>query len=348
MKIAQLTSNMYEVNTNFTKAIGSHVAWLSNKLVERGHKVDLFAADNSETDAALHGISPALASLDLPEDIKRYYTMLNIARCYEFANKNCDIVHSHFNLLSSFISITADVPNLISVHSPIRDEIRPLLKEFKNENYVSFTLAQRAQMPELNWAANIYHGVDVNLFTYNPKPQDYLLYLGRITEDKGVHYAIESANALGMKLLIAGTSYPSEGYWHKFIEPNINGKDIHYMGEASLETKIELLQNAKALLFPTNYNEVFGYVMIEAMSCGTPVIGFDRGSVPEIIQDEQTGFVVKDVKDMIKAIKKIDSIDRKAVRKRAETYFSLEKMVTGYEKVYERIIKKANGKKRKK
>lgn len=348
MRIAQLVSNLHPVHPKASKAIYSHTGSLANGLCGKGHEVHLFASSDSETKATLHSVSESLGKSDVPEDVRRHYVSAHIAKCYEFAKTGVDIVHSHFSLLSAFFSRLVDVPTLTSVHSPIDDRIRPFLERYKTERYVSFSLAQRQQMPELNWYANIYHGIDTKLFAFNPEPEDYLLYLGRITEEKGVHDAIEAAKAAGLHLRIAGSSYPSEGYWQKRIEPEVNGVSIRYVGEASLETKIPLLQNARALLFPTRYNEVFGYVMIEAMACGTPVIGFRNGSVPEIVKDGVTGFVVDDVAGMIDAIGKLDAIDRSVVRKRAETLFSVEKMVSGYDKVYKRILEEVAFKKDKK
>ncbi len=338
MRIAQLVSNFHPTSPFFQKAINSHVAWLSNGLVSRGHQVDLFASSDSQSDAILHSVGESLARADLPEDLIRYYMLLSISACYEFAQKSSDIVHSHYSLLSSFFSNISSVPTVTSIHSPITDRIRPFLGQFKKERYISFSLAQRKAMPELNWYANVYHGVDTKLFSYQPEPEEYFLYLGRVTEDKGAHFAIEAARAAGIPLRIAGASYPGEGYWQKQIEPYIDGNDIRFFGDASFERKIPLLQNAKALLFPTQANEVFGYSMIEAMSCGTPVIGFDNGSVSEIVQHGETGFVVNNVDEMVDAIKRIDEIDRAKVRKRAELYFSVEKMVAGYEKIYKRVL----------
>jgi glycosyltransferase involved in cell wall biosynthesis len=233
-------------------------------------------------------------------------------------------------------------PTLISVHSPIRNEIRPFLQRYRHLSYVSFSLAQRQQMPELNWVANIYHGIDTEKFAFHPFPKDYFLYLGRVTEEKGVHYAIEASKAAGVPLIIAGGSYQAEGYWHKNIEPEINGTSVRYVGVANEMQKIELLQGARALLFPTQYDETFGLVMIEAMSCGTPVIGWRNGSVPEVVKDGVTGYIVDSVDGMVTAINAIDKISRQATRKRAEAYFSQKKMTQGYLKVYERMIAKAN------
>ena len=338
MRIAQLTTNFQTVSARFGKAIGSHVGTLTDGLVRRGHELHVFAPSDSETLGELHSVTETLARGSTPRDLSQHLTNLNISRCYEFAPKNIDIVHSHFTLLSSYIAAISDVPTLVSVHSPIDERMRDFANAFKSLRYVSFSLAQRTLAPELNWYANIYHGVDMNLFEFNPEPEDYFLYLGRITEDKGVHHAIAAAKAAGVPLRIAGTSYPAEGYWQKEVEPHIDATNVRYFGEASFESKIELLQKAKGLLFPTQVDEVFGYAMIEAMACGTPVIGFNNGSVPEIVKDGVTGFVVEDADQMADAIRKIDTIDRKKVRQRAETFFSVEKMIAGYEAVYKRII----------
>ena len=338
MRIGQLTSNFHPIGPLSQKAIGSHVAWLSNGLVDKGHDVHVFASSESETRAHLHAVSEALSTLNLSENVVRYYMLLNISHGYEFGKNNLDIIHSHFNLFTSYFSRISDIPTITSIHSPITDRIRPLLQYFKNERYVSFSLAQRKQAPELNWYANIYHGVDMNIFKFNPDPEDYFLYLGRITEDKGVHFAIEAARAAGVPLRIVGTSYPGEGYWQKHVEPHVDGVNVRYLGEANFERKIELFQGARALLFPTQVAEAFGYSMIEAMACGTPVIGFNNGSVPEIIQEGVSGFVVENAEQMTTAIGNIDQIDRLKVRKRAELYFSVEKMISGYEKVYKRIL----------
>lgn len=338
MRIGQLTSNFHPIGPASQRAIGSHVAWLANGLVAKGHDVHVFAASESETTAQLHAVSPALSTLGLTDDLIRNYMLLNVSQGYEYGKQHLDIIHSHFNLYSSYFSRISEIPTITSIHSPITERSRPFLEFYKNERHVSFSLAQRKQMPELNWYANIYHGVDMNIFSFKPESDDYLLYLGRITEDKGVHFAIEAAKAVGAPLRIVGASYPNEGYWQKYIEPHIDGTQIRYLGEASFERKIELFQNAKALLFPTLVAEAFGYSMIEAMACGTPVIGFNNGSVSEIVQDGVTGFVVENAAEMATAVSKIGAVDRARVRSRAERYFSVEKMISGYEKIYQRIL----------
>ncbi|MFH1620882.1 MAG: glycosyltransferase family 4 protein [Patescibacteria group bacterium] len=341
MRIAHLVSNLYPVKAESTKAIYSHVAMLTNIMTEAGHKVHLFASGDSETKGTLHSVTDqALSKQTLAADIQKYYMNALISDCYQHAAK-VDIIHSHFNLLSSFYAGLVSTPTIISIHSPIRNEIRPFLQRYRHLSYVSFSHAQRLQMPELNWVANIYHGVNTELFGFHPFPKDYFLYLGRVTEVKGVHLAIAAAKATQVPLIIAGKSYSDEGYWHKNIEPEINGKTIRYVGEADETQKIKLLQGARALLFPTQWDEPFGLVMIEAMSCGTPVIGWRNGSVPEVISEGKTGYIVDSVEKMSEAILKIDQISRETTRHRAEVFFSSEKMTNGYLKVYDRAIERA-------
>lgn len=346
MRIAQLSPHYNSIKPNSNVAIYSHVAWLTNGLVELGHDVSLFASGDSKTHAAPHSVFPkAMNKTGLSETEKKLYLDLLISDCYKNADR-FDIIHSHFTILSSFYSRLVDVPNVQSIHSPIDEKHKKIMNEFKDNNYISFSLAQRKVMPKLNWVANIYHGVDTDIFSFNDNPEPYLLYLGRVTEQKGVHLAIEAAKAAGMQLIIAGRSYPNEGYWHDQIEKYIDGKTVRYVGEADFDQKIEYIRNASALLFPTQYDEVFGYCMIEAMSCGTPVIGWKKGSVPEIIQHGETGYVVNSVPNMVKAIKALNKISRKATRNRAEKLFSMEKMVSGYQKIYQRIINETNSKRK--
>lgn len=342
MRIAQLTFDHQPVSARSNHAIFSHTGILTDTMADHGHDVHLFASGDSTVKGTVHSVMDKAESLrNAPQDLHKLYRHLLISKCYNFA-EHLDIIHSHYTLLSSYYANLVDTPTVSSIHSPIRDEIKPILNKFKNNRYISFSLAQRRQMPELNWIANIYHGIDTELFAYNEVPGDYFFYIGRVTEDKGVHLAIEACKKADAKLIIAGRSYIDEGYWHSQIEPKIDGEQIIYVGEADLERKIELYRHAKGLLFPTQYDEVFGLVMIEAMSCGTPVIGWDSGSVREVLQDKETGYVVSSVKEMIQAIKDIDKIERKKCRKRAEIYFSIQKMVSGYLKVYQRVIDEWN------
>lgn len=346
MKIAQLVSNFYKTSPDSTVAIYNHAALLTNGLVNHNNDVTLYASSDSEVNAKLVSVMGSTAQLkDFTEGMRVNFMHLLISKCYSEAI-NFDIIHSHFTVQSAFYSSLVDTPSVQAVHSPIDDSQKKVLEFFKGNNFISFSLAQRKQMPGLNWVANVYHGLDLNEFRFNPIPEGYFLYMGRITRDKGVHLAIEAAKVAGVPLLIAGRSYPQEGYWHDEIEKHIDGQKVRYVGIADYDTKRKLLQGAKGLLFPTQWNEPFGLVMIEAMASGTPVIGWNNGSVSEVIQDKETGYLVDSVKGMVKAIKAIDKIDRTATRRRAEKYFSVERMVSGYERVYARVIEQHKLKKK--
>lgn len=338
MKIAQLANNFRQIFPKSNNAIYSQIAGLSDGLSRRNNDVTVFATGDAQVSGKTVSVTlGATANMEMSESLRRNYAHLLVSRCYEMAAQ-FDIIHSHYSVYSSFYSGLVNTPTIQSLHIPVTEESRDMLRIFKDNYYVSFSLAQRRQMPELNWVANIYHGLDLQEFTFNPHPEDYFLFLGRVTAEKGTHLAIEAAKAAGVPIVIAGRSYPSETYWHEKIEPQIDGINVKYVGEANFEAKKILLKNAKALLFPTQVEETFGLSMIESMACGTPVIGWDNGSVAEVVQDRESGYIVKSTKDIVKAIGAIKKISREATRARAVNYFSVEKMVTGYEKVYLRVI----------
>ncbi len=344
MKIAQLCSVGHRVSREAPYGIYGSVGNLTDALVAHGHDVTLFAAGDAQTAAPVVSTAPVNAKdRNLSEAEIMRENLETASLCYRNSSK-FDVIHSHFTLLGCHFSSVVDTPTVHSIHSPITEDLLPHVSKYRKERFISFSLAQRRRIqPELNWIANIYHGIDTAAYAFAPEAQEYVLYLGRITEDKGVHIAIAAAKEAGVQLLIAGMSYPSEGYWSEQIEPHVDGSTVRFLGHADMARKTELLRGARALLFPTQYDEVFGLVMIEAMACGTPVIGFDNGAVPEIVEDGLTGFVVRTQKQMALAIKKAKTISRAACRERAEKLFSIEKMVRGYERVYERVIASRKG-----
>lgn len=339
LNVAQVAPTSKSISAHQNSAIYSHIANLVDGFSMKKYNVTLFANPASEVKGT---VKSSVFHFDeaSKQSLSRYEQWGLLSDCYlEAKNDEFDIIHSHMNIMTGFFSrIEKKTPTLISIHSPIEEWMKPVLLKHRDEKYISFSLAQRNQMPELNWYANIYHGVDTDLFAFEKEPEDYILFLGRITHDKGVHIAIEAAKAANINLRIAGRSYSTESYWNKMIEPHINGTTVRYVGEVSLEHKIKLIQKAKAVIFPTLYHEAFGYVLIEAMSCGTPVIAFPNGSVPEIVKDGRTGFLVKNEIEMIEAMNKISEIDRQKVRNRAEQFFSLKRMINHYESVYHRAI----------
>lgn len=338
MRIAQLAPVGTPIDINQNKAIYAHIAQLANGFSALQHLVTSFAHPDSQVMGSL--AKPSFNNEIKNETLARYEQWGALSDCYAEASKGAlDIIHSHLSVMTGFFSrMESHVPTLISIHSPIEDWMKPILMKHKDEKYISFSLAQRSQLPNINWYANIYHGVDTNLFTFNDAPEDYVLFIGRITHDKGAHVAIAACLEAQVPLRIAGRSYSTESYWHDAIEPFINGTEVRYIGEVSLAEKIPLIQKARAIVFPTFYQEAFGYVLIEAMSCGTPVIAFPNGSVPEIVKDGVTGFLVNDHTEMVQALKKINTLDRRQIRNRAEQFFSLKRMIAHYDHVYKRAI----------
>jgi len=270
-----------------------------------------------------------------------------ISMAYEMANKGkFDIVHV-FTIeeeIALYFANLLKVPVIFTHHDPYNTYARyrarfPLIK---NLNYVSISNAQRKTAPKgLNFIATVYNGIDFNHFKLNPKPKNYFAYLGRIVKNKGCHIAISACLKSNSNLKIAGKHYQGHGnenYWNKYIKQYIDKKQIEYVGFIKEQNKKNtFLGNSKALLFPILWEEPFGLVIIEANACGTPVIAINRGSVAEIIKDGVNGFIVENEAQMIKAMERVEGIDRVKCREYAKKHFSLEKMVEGYERVYQKV-----------
>jgi glycosyltransferase involved in cell wall biosynthesis len=318
-----------------------------NELLKRGHEVTLFASGNSKTKAKLRSVFPKSLFEMKVDWYHRSQNLINAANAFSMAN-NFDVIHNHAGDNGLLFSQTTKTPVLTTLHNVLpnskqknSDEYITLDYYSKKTNFVSISFNQRTHTDiKFNYTDTIYNGININDFTFNPKPKNYLVWLGRIHYGKGLWNAINAAKISKEKLIIAGniTCETDEKYFQS-VKPMIDGKQIKYIGEVDSKGKDDLLKNAKAILFPTIWEEPFGLVMIEAMACGTPVIGFNKGSVSEVIKDGKTGFVVKDDKKMIKAIKNIDKIDRPKCREHIEKNFTIEKMVDNYEKVYKKIIK---------
>lgn len=257
----------------------------------------------------------------------------------ENLKRKFDVVHIHCPDRALPFASIFKVPVVYSWHYPISPWGADIFKMYQtgNQYFVSLSDAQRRPAPDLNWVGTVYNGIKLKSFPFNPKPKNHLLFLGRLFEKKGTDVAIKVALKLGENLTIAGE--PNRGrFWEEKIQPYLKRKNIKYVGCVPYEKTHQYYREAKALLCPIKWEEPFGLTFIEAMACGTPVIAFDRGSVKEIVKDGKTGFVVKDINEMINAVKKIDQIDRKECRKWVEENFTIEKMVDGYEKVFYKIL----------
>lgn len=271
-----------------------------------------------------------------------------ISKAYGMANEGeFDIVHV-FTLeeeIALYFANFVNVPVVFTHHDPYNTyaRYRARFPNIKNLSYISISNAQRKTAPRgTNFIATVYNGIDFKHFKFKANPENYFAHFGRIVKNKGCHIAISACLKSDNNLKIAGKHYQGHGnenYWNKYIKQHINKKGISYEGFIKEQkAKCEFLGNAKSLLFPILWEEPFGLVIIEANACGTPVIAFNRGSVPEIIKDGVNGFVVKDEAEMIKAMASIEKIDRKKCREYVEKNFSLEKMVKGYERVYKKIL----------
>ena len=253
--------------------------------------------------------------------------------------KDFDIIFNHsrggYLFLPLFCFIK--VPIITILHLPIFKEMAETLKSFNKPNIVTISNSQRKGFPEINYLSTVYNGVDIKKFQFNEKPKNYFLFMGAMGEHKNPKDAILAAKMAKVNLILAGGK-KREPYFSKEILPLIDNKQIKYIGEVSAKEKIKLFQEAKGFLMPIKWAEPFGLVMIEAMACGTPIIAYPNGAVLEIV-DKKTGFIVKNKKEMAKAIEKINMIDRRECRKKVEKNFSLEIMIDNYEKIIKKLIK---------
>ena len=319
----------------------------TNELVKRGHNVTLFATGNSKTRAKLKSVIPQSLFEKKFDWYHRAWNIINASNAVANAGE-FDIIHNYAGDSAIFFSNISKTPMLTTLCNVLpspdqfkSDEYITYNYYAKKTNFVSISFNQRTHTDiKFNYAGTIYCGIDIKKFTFNLKPENYLAWLGRIHHGKGLVEAVDVANKSKNELVIAGNmTCKSDEDYYKEIEAKIDGRKIKYIGEVGPKKKNELLGNAKALLFPIRWEEAFGFVMIEAMACGTPVIAFKRGSVCEVVKNGKTGFIVESEEEMIEAVKNIDKIDRAECRKHVVKYFTIEKMVDGYEKIYEKIIK---------
>src|SRR3990172_8381518 len=267
---------------------------MAEGLVKRGHEVTVFATLDSKTNAKLKGIVPHPYREHpgkMPEDV---WQALHIGFFFEQANQ-FDILHNHYNFLPLTYSRLVRPPMVTTIHGFTSKKILPVFKKYNKDNYyISISDADRDL--SLKYLATVYNGIDLSQFEFNPKPKDYLVFLGRAAREKGTDLAIKAAKKSGLKLKIGAIIPPEEKeYWQKEIKPLIDGKQIEYLGPADPKMRNELLGGALALLHLIRFDEPFGLTMVEAMACGTPVIAMDRGSVPEIVVEGKSGYKVNNL-----------------------------------------------------
>jgi len=340
MRIAQVAPLSESVPPKRYGGTERIVSYLTEELVRQGHDVTLFASGDSATRARL--VAACRRSLRLNDRcidwMAHHVLMLEqvFQRAHEF-----DVVHFHIDYLHFPLSRRASVPHVTTLHGRLDlPDLVPLYEQFRDMPVLSISNAQREPLPWANWQATIYHGLPEDLFRFRPKPGSYLAFLGRISPEKRVDRAIEIAKRAGIPLKVAAKVDPvDKDYFEREIEPVLRDSAVEYVGEISDGEKDEFLGNAYALLFPIDWPEPFGLVMIEAMACGTPVIAYDGGAVSEVIEEGRTGFIVKELKDAAEAVRRVPELSRACCREAFEKRFTAARMASNYLQVYERVIR---------
>jgi len=309
------------------------ISLITEGLAKRGHDVTLFASGDSKTKGKLISVTKRATGTDpnigfTPSKPHVPYEYLLISKCYQMAKKGYfDIIHSHFDFPSAFFAPLVKTPTISTLHSPLLGTRKFILSFFKNtQYYISISNTQRKPLPDLNYAATIYHGLQLKKIPFSKSSENYLVATGRIHPSKGIKEAILVTKKINSKLILMG-SHGDDDYWKKEIQPQIDNKQIIYKGFLPQKEMFEIIKKARIYILPLQWEEPFGLTLTESMAAGTPVIAFDRGSAKEVIKDGKTGFLVKNIEEMIKAIKKINKIKREDCRKWVEEKFTNERMV---------------------
>jgi glycosyltransferase involved in cell wall biosynthesis len=339
MRIAQVAPLYERVPPLYYGGTERIVSYLTEELVKQGHELTLFASGDSLTKARLLAPCERSLRLDPACQDRLAYHLLQLEQVFQNA-ASFDVVHFHIDYLHYPFSRRFETPHVSTLHGRLDLlDLVPLYREFTDVPVVSISNSQKTPLPWINWRGTVHHGLPLDLYAYQKNQGSYLAFVGRISPEKRVDRAIEIAKLAKMKLKIAAkVDAIDRCYMDKEIRPLLDDPLVEFIGEIGEKEKAELLGNAYALLFPIDWVEPFGLVMIEAMACGTPVVAFRRGSVPEIIDDQITGFIVESIDDSLRALKKVEHFDRSRCRKVFEKRFCAERMASDYMKIYERLI----------
>jgi glycosyltransferase involved in cell wall biosynthesis len=314
------------------------VSLLTEGLVARGVAVTLFATADSITEATLAGTCPRPYSEDDTLDPK-VCECLHISEVFERAGE-FDLIHNHFDFLPLSYSRLIDTPVVTTIHGFSSPRILPVFEKYNaSSHYVSISDADRS--PKLDYLATVHHGIALDEFTLRKDSDGTLLFFGRIHPEKGTAEAIEVARRSRRRLIIAGI-IQDEAYFEHEVAPHIDGDRVCYIGSVGPDERAEVLGAADALLHLISFDEPFGLSMVEAMACGVPVIAIGRGSVPEVVVDGKTGFIVCDIDGATAAVQRLDELDRTAARKHVEDHFSVEWMTDEYLRVYQEVLRRAS------
>lgn len=341
LRIAQIAPLWFPIPPKKYGGTERIIHYLTEGLVKRGHKVTLFASGDSKTKARLFSVTKkSLIESGVPWT-DRWWNSFNYSVAFERANQ-FDIIHSHWNWMGTNFQRLTKTPVIHTFHNIIgpRDTRWKIWKYYKNDTNVVFISKKEKRNSLVKFKHNwiIYNSTDTSHFKFNPKPKDHFIWIGRVDRVKGIENAIKIAEKSGIKLLLAGQVQRSaRHYFEEKIKPHLS-KKIRYLGEISQKELPKFYSQAKALIYPIEWEEPFGLVMIEAMACGTPVIVFNKGSAPEVVKNGKTGFLVENINQAVKSLKRVDKIKREDCRDWVEKKFSIQRMVSDYEKLYYQIL----------
>jgi len=313
----------------------SVVSLLTEELVRMGLDVTLFATADSRTSGELVAVCPRPYSEDTSVNPK-VAECLHISEIFE-RSAEFDLIHNHFDFLPLTYSRLVDTPVLTTIHGFSSPSIIPVYKKYNSgSHYVAISEADKS--PELDYIATVHHGIEIAQFPFSKAHGEYLLFFGRIHPEKGVYEAIQVAQRVGKKLVIAGI-IQDQDYFDSRVEPYLDGDAVEYVGAVGSAQRAEVLGRALALLHLISFDEPFGLSMVESLACGTPVIAFGRGSIPEIVKHGETGYIVADLEHAAEAVAAVPSLDRSACREDIEQRFSHARMASDYVRVYRKILK---------
>jgi glycosyltransferase involved in cell wall biosynthesis len=339
MRIAQVSPLAESVPPRQYGGTERIVSYLTEELVRRGHKVTLYASGDSQTSAELIPIVPRALRPDGLDGCWTVYAALQLERVLADAGR-FDFIHFHTDHIHFPVARRLKTAHVTTLHGRLDlPEYQPFFREFRDAPLVSISNAQRQPLPLANWAATVYHGLPPSTLAGRKRAGDYLVFLGRISPEKRPDRAVEIARRAGLRLLVAAkVSDKDREYYEREIRPLMGGAQVQFIGEVNEDQKRELVGNARALLFPIDWPEPFGLVMIEAMAYGTPVIAWRCGSVPEIVEHGVTGYIVEDMDAAVEATRRVHKLDRRRVRRTFEQRFSVARMTDDYLNVYRALL----------
>lgn len=341
MRIAQIAPIIESVPPKKYGGTERVVYHLTEELVRRGHDVTLFASGDSQTSAKLVSVTEKALRESQGKcraDGADALSLLNIGLAYH-RQQEFDIIHDHTHVIGLSTANLATTPVIVTLHDPVFPNYKPLLETFTNPNIVTISHSQGKPAPKMNKIGTVYNGLSMQHYPFSTTSKGYLLFVGSFRKEKGADKAVQVARMLDMPLIIAGKlDEEHKEFFNTTVKPYLSEK-IHYVGEVDETARNNLMKNALCFLHPISWMEPFGLTLIEAMACGTPVIGFNLGSIPEIVQHGKTGYVVETIEEMADAIKKIKSINRRHCRSYALENFSSEKMTDEYESLYAQLVR---------